>query len=291
MTRSIAIAALVGVVLCTPALAGQSSNSNSNSASLSTSGAIGVNAGNSTSGSNSHSGSSSTATATGVIATGGNTLININGSSDPSSDPSGDPPADPSSSSNSSNVIRNTPDAVAPSLYGGTNPCAVGGSAAGSGPGIGLSFGFTTSSRDCVRRNWFTLLMQSAGASERGSPQQAMFVQWAINLACDNEDVRGAVPSNATECGHSPKVARVEPQNTNVATNPAPVQVAAADTISTYAVRTSTQVVGSTSVEARPIGRLGWCYTVDAHDIHTKAEADSINSQCRGMPGYLPVTR
>lgn len=52
-------------------------------------------------------------------------------------------------------------------IYAGTNPCAVGGSAAGAGPGIGISFGFTTSSHECVQRAWYVLMMQSAAAAAK----------------------------------------------------------------------------------------------------------------------------
>lgn len=172
-----------------------------------------VNAGNSMSAS--HSASLSTAAAYGNaqqvnIYTGSGTIADPNGSASPTdpsgaaspSDPSGatpaaDPPVlgspgDPYSAQTYSHIsgtqtLRNTPDAVAPSVYAGTNPCAVGGSAAGAGPGIGISFGITTSSHECVQRAWYVLMMQSAAAAGKAGDTMLATedIQWARNIACN----------------------------------------------------------------------------------------------------------
>lgn len=122
---------------------------------------------------------------------------------DPPTDPAGDPlgsAANPYTTNTNvsgtthsdiytsgTTTVRNVPDVVAPSVYAGTNPCAVGGSAAGAGPGIGISFGITTSSHECVQRAWYVLMMQSAAAAGKAgnTALAAQDIQWARNIACN----------------------------------------------------------------------------------------------------------
>src|SRR5690625_3476809 len=50
-------------------------------------------------------------------------------------------------------TVRNVPDAIAPMISGGTNPCVVGMSAAGSVVGFGMSAGGSWNDESCERRN------------------------------------------------------------------------------------------------------------------------------------------
>lgn len=55
-------------------------------------------------------------------------------------------------------TIRNTPDAYAPAVTGGTNPCQNAASAGGAVAGFGLAIGGSWSDDECERRNLSALL-------------------------------------------------------------------------------------------------------------------------------------
>ena len=76
-------------------------------------------------------------------------------------------------------TIRNTPEIVAPNISGG-NPCLVGISAGGSGPGFGLTFGIGYADKGCERRNSAALLNN---IGERTA---------AVALMCQDESVARA---------------------------------------------------------------------------------------------------
>lgn len=177
--------------------------------------------------SSSRSGSSS---ATG--GTGGNVTINNTYGSDPSG--SGILPAsgqnatgagtgtttDPAAANtftdnvhySGSQTIRNTPDAVAPALYGGTNPCSVGVSGGLGLPGFGISAGGTWSDRGCERRNGAVILFQ------------ANMPDVAVALLCQDSDMRTAFGSAGKPCPQD----RAAAARQTAAATPAPVQHAAA---------------------------------------------------------------
>jgi hypothetical protein len=77
-------------------------------------------------------------------------------------------------------TIRNTPDAYAPPVTGGTNPCSRGLSAGGSVAGFGLGLGGSWSDPDCERRNLSALLHNQG--------QQAL----AQEVLCETDAVRNA---------------------------------------------------------------------------------------------------
>lgn len=77
-------------------------------------------------------------------------------------------------------TIRNTPDAYAPNLSGGTNPCTQGASAGGSVAGFGLALGGSWSDPNCERRNLSALLHNQG--------QHAL----AQEVLCETETVRQA---------------------------------------------------------------------------------------------------
>ncbi len=111
-----------------------------------------------------------------------------------------------------SQTIRNTPDAVAPALYGGTNPCSVGVSGGLGLPGFGTSAGGTWSDRGCERRNGAVILFQ------------ANMPDVAVALLCQDSDMRTAFGSAGKPCPQD----RATAARQTAAATPAPVQHAAA---------------------------------------------------------------
>jgi hypothetical protein len=85
-------------------------------------------------------------------------------------------------------TIRNTPDAYAPPVTGGTNPCTQGLSGGGSVAGFGLAVGGTWSDPNCERRNLSALLHNQG--------QQAL----AQEVLCETEAVRNARRRLGTPC-------------------------------------------------------------------------------------------
>lgn len=77
-------------------------------------------------------------------------------------------------------TIRNTPDAYAPSVTGGTNPCTNGMSGGGSVAGFGVALGGSWSAPECERRNLSALLHNQG--------QHAL----AQEVLCETETVRNA---------------------------------------------------------------------------------------------------
>jgi hypothetical protein len=77
-------------------------------------------------------------------------------------------------------TIRNTPDAYAPAITGGTNPCTNGVSGGGSVAGFGLALGGSWSDPNCERRNLSALL------HNQGQPQLAQ------EVLCETSSVREA---------------------------------------------------------------------------------------------------
>jgi hypothetical protein len=77
-------------------------------------------------------------------------------------------------------TIRNTPDAYAPPVTGGTNPCARGASGGGSVAGFGLAIGGSWSDPECERRNLSALL------HNQGQPVLAQ------EVLCETDTVRRA---------------------------------------------------------------------------------------------------
>lgn len=147
------------------------------------------------------------------------------------------------SSGGGTSTIRNTPDAVPGTIYGGTNPCAVGASAAMSVAGLGIGGGGMWNSPGCERRNGAVILFQ------------ANLPDVAIALLCQDEEMRTAFrqagrpcPADRVQVAAAPEPAPVSyaPPPTPVAPPPAPVQ--------SYAP--------PPSAETAPVsGRQDWCAT------------------------------
>lgn len=92
-------------------------------------------------------------------------------------------------------TIRNVPDAIAPMVSAGTNPCAVGASAAGSMVGFGISAGHTWTDEACERRNLAIILMNAS--SQFGQPELAAA---AIEVLCQHDDVSVALEAVGRPC-------------------------------------------------------------------------------------------
>lgn len=104
-------------------------------------------------------------------------------------------------------TIRNTPDAYAPSITGGTNPCTNGVSGAGSVAGFGLGLGASWSDPNCERRNLSALLHNQG--------QHAL----AQEVLCETATVRDARRRLGQPCAAD--VAPGSPPPPNVASVPA----------------------------------------------------------------------
>lgn len=128
-------------------------------------------------------------------------------------------------------TIRNTPDAYAPPVTGGTNPCTNGVSGGGSVAGFGLALGGSWSDPNCERRN-LSALLHNQGQ-----------IALAQEVLCETDTVRNARRRLGNPCPAD------VPPGTPVVT-PAATQVA------------YQQVVGGGS---RPTGN-DWCGTVGLAD-------------------------
>ena len=84
-------------------------------------------------------------------------------------------------------VVKNVPEIVAPNISGG-NPCLVGVSGGGAGPGIGITLGIGYSDRGCERRNSAALLNN---IGEKAA---------AVELMCDDDRVRAALARAGQPC-------------------------------------------------------------------------------------------
>src|SRR5690625_4565089 len=92
-------------------------------------------------------------------------------------------------------TVKNVPDAIAPMLPGGTNPCVVAASAAGSIVGFGMSAGHSWNSEECERRNLSVILMNAA--AQFGQPELAAA---AIEVLCQHDDVALAMEAVGRPC-------------------------------------------------------------------------------------------
>lgn len=101
-------------------------------------------------------------------------------------------------------TIRNTPDAYAPAVTGGTNPCTQGLSGGGSVAGFGVALGGSWSDPNCERRNLSALLHNQG--------QQAL----AQEVLCETEAVRQARLRLGQPCAADRPVAGQQPVPTQV---------------------------------------------------------------------------
>lgn len=92
-------------------------------------------------------------------------------------------------------TVRNVPDAIAPMIAGGANPCVVGMSAAGSVVGFGMSAGGSWSDPDCERRNLSIILMNASAQFD--DPALAMA---GIEVLCQHDDVANAMAAVGRAC-------------------------------------------------------------------------------------------
>jgi hypothetical protein len=143
-------------------------------------------------------------------------------------------------------TIRNTPDAHAPAILGGTNPCVNGASLGGAGPGFGFSIGASWNARECERRNLAVL------AHQMGNPALAQ------EILCGAEEVRAARALLGQPC-----IADVARAATTAAITPAPAPI-------------PVSVVPTAPVTSGPSGtraiRPEWCYTASPRERQTRRE-------------------
>jgi hypothetical protein len=120
----------------------------------------------------------------------------------------------PDHTSSNARVNQNV-DAVAPTIYAGTNPCGSGASAGVSVLGVGVSGGVNNELQTCTDRSWFVLMLT---ASEKLHNEQ--FAQWGVAVACLNERIASAAPAGM--CPHA-AIAPVAQAGAPVTVAPAPV--------------------------------------------------------------------
>lgn len=92
-------------------------------------------------------------------------------------------------------TVRSAPDAIAPMIAGGSNPCVVGMSAAGSMVGFGVSGGASWSDESCERRNLSIVLMNASAQFD-----QPHLAAAAIEVLCQHDDVAMALEAVGSPC-------------------------------------------------------------------------------------------
>lgn len=92
-------------------------------------------------------------------------------------------------------TVRNVPDAIAPMISGGANPCIVGGSAAGSVVGFGMSAGATWNDESCERRNLAIVMMNASAQFD-----QPHLAAAAIEVLCQHDHVAMALEAVGRPC-------------------------------------------------------------------------------------------
>jgi hypothetical protein len=142
-------------------------------------------------------------------------------------------------------TIRNTPEIVAPNISGG-NPCLVGISGGGAGPGIGITFGVGYSDRGCERRNSAALL---SNIGERDV---------AIELMCDDQNVREAMARSGHPCAADRAVA---------------APVAAVDPAVIRRQQDAAQPAAQLAAASKP-ARPDWCGTSSPAELRAHRECD-----------------
>lgn len=93
-------------------------------------------------------------------------------------------------------TLRNVPEIIAPNISGG-NPCLVGISGGGAGPGIGVTIGIGYSDKGCERRNDAAILNNMGNKAA------------AVEVLCEDQMVRSAMVRAGTPCQEDRPVARV----------------------------------------------------------------------------------
>lgn len=286
------VAGILIVLLAAVAMAmAQTTTSNSGSASLSNAGstatntlhnsgnqsatAIGGGSATSRSGARSNSTSGSTSNAqsgTSRVRTSSTQAVqvNIGRGNGSSGDPSGgatDPsaPTDPASqlgspglplteTINGTQTLRNTPEIVAPNISGG-NPCLVGISGGGAGPGIGITFGVGYSDRGCERRNEAALL---SNIGERDV---------AVELMCDDGNVRAAMARTGHPCAADRATAQP------VASSVDPAVIRREQAAGVQPIPPVAQLATVASPPAKP-PRPDWCYTASKQELRSHPQCD-----------------
>jgi hypothetical protein len=166
--------------------------------------------------------SRSTATGGQSSSTSAVTINNSYGSGTSATDPAGTAAGaatgsgtDPSYSISGTQTIRNTPEVIAPSIVGG-NPCSVGVTSGLSLPGFGIVGGGSWEGKGCERRQLAALLYNMGYdlPTERGLPLQ----QAAVEVLCNNDDVRAALKSVGQPCIADRAVAAAAPASAPPAT-------------------------------------------------------------------------
>ena len=188
----------------------------------------------------------------GTNGTNGTNAVDPAGANGTNGTNSADPPAALGSATNpltenigGTQTIRNTPEIVAPNIAGG-NPCLVGISGGGAGPGIGITLGIGYSDKGCERRNSAALL------SNMGEKDVA------VELMCDDDNVRQAMARTGHPCAADRAVA------TPVATQIDPAVVRR---------QQDAAMPAQLAVASKP-ARPDWCGTSSPAELRSHPECD-----------------
>lgn len=148
-------------------------------------------------------------------------------------------------------IPNNTPG-LAPAAVFGTNPCSMGGSAGGAGPGIGITLAFSTSEPGCERRNMAALLFNTDHKAA------------ARELLCDDTGVRAAFARIGEPCAADrPQVSQPIAPPVADAPRPGPLPVRAGMNFATVAE------------DVRPrAARPDWCGLPDKSESDRAARAN-----------------
>jgi hypothetical protein len=281
MRSTVCAALLTAALLAPPALAqtrassasvsgatsGSTSSANSTSAggaSMSSSTSAGGAGGAANSTATSAPSSASARTGSSQAATGAVTISAGNSTSTPATDPAtGAPIGDPSAPFTSQTTVsgtttlRNVPEVIPGNVVGG-NPCLVGASIGGAGPGIGLTIGGGWEAAGCERRNIAAMLYNTHQADV------------AKALLCEGEQVREAYRWAGQPCPQDGG-ARVAVASVRRDESAAPVvrhEVAEPVTAAPPIVVTPVSATGPAAGSVLP----AWCATTSASELASHPE-------------------
>jgi hypothetical protein len=169
-------------------------------------------------------------------------------------------------------TVRNVPELVAPNVST-NNPCSLGASAGGAGPGIGITFGVGYTDPGCERRN------NAAVLNNLGMRQAA------IDVLCQDDSVARALAAAGTPCSASSRstgTPYVVPYPVAAQAAAAPAQIARVDPavvrrqdVAAYPPNYQPEMITSAgAATVKPSSRPDWCYTASPQELRTHPQCD-----------------